>query len=233
VNLHSLYDNPPGAKVDDPATLRGTFQSSHVEVKLAVYGIMILLRMFGIIRSNAQAKAKLTLKMLKQLRKATWEDGTRPAFEIYFSRKYCNRCKKLVRRLQQATNIRIDLLWKPRLRELDHVSELGQAIPRQEQVEGKAWVRGESETSVAENDTESPYFETVDKPVQEPLQTIEENGIIYYLPKQGNRREAVRSTLQQANINKPLPPTAENEPPYWYNTAVEERSPGPYCMRLN
>lgn len=235
VDLRSPFDNAPHAKVVDVAALRGTSQGSHAEVKLAVHGVMILLRMFGIIKkSSAGTKPKLTLKMLKELRKVTWQDGTRPAFEIYFSRKYCNRCRKLVRRLQRATNVRIDLLWKPRLREVDHVSESGRALPSLEQVGGKEPGSDESEISVVEDDEqESPYFEDTENTVQEPLQTVEENGIIYYLPKRGNRREAVHSTLSQTNINKPLPPTAENEPPHWYATAVEERSRRPYSMRLN
>ncbi|KAF7552173.1 hypothetical protein G7Z17_g4514 [Cylindrodendrum hubeiense] len=43
------------------------------------------------------------------------ENGTRPSFEVYFSRKNCATCGKFVRTLEEATGVSIKLLWKPRL----------------------------------------------------------------------------------------------------------------------
>lgn len=223
--------------------MRGMVQGSHVEVKLAVHAITLLLRSFGIIESS---DVQITKSMLHKLRSVVWEDGTRPAFEIYFSRKYCYRCKKLVRRLQRATNIRIKLLWQPRLREFDHAKDMTPINPAP--MENKP--RPYREMSVSLTDEESPYFETKENDANaEPLQTIEENGIVYYLPTQARSKQARQQQLSAyhlGDIDKPLPPTAENEPPAWYVraaeavnaqqdeyvAAVEERAPRPYSMRL-
>lgn len=89
----------------------GVFQGSHVEVKLAVHAICILLSSFGI----TQDLDNVTPEHLMALRQAAWDDGSKPAFEIYFSRKNCSFCGKFVRRLQNATGISLKLIWRDRL----------------------------------------------------------------------------------------------------------------------
>ncbi|KAL7917635.1 hypothetical protein ACQKWADRAFT_306322 [Trichoderma austrokoningii] len=91
--------------------LSGIFQGGHVEVKLAVHAVSVLLNKFGI----TQDLDNVSLRHLKRLRAARWEDGSRPAFEIYFSRKNCPVCGKFVRTLQKATGIRLKLVWRDRL----------------------------------------------------------------------------------------------------------------------
>ncbi|RSM04829.1 hypothetical protein CDV31_009856 [Fusarium ambrosium] len=93
------------AKVD------GVFLGSHVEVKLAVHGICVLLSMFGITKDYDN----VTVEQLRQLRTARWEDGSRPVFEVYFSRKHCHPCRGLVQKLSEMTGVPIRLLWKHRL----------------------------------------------------------------------------------------------------------------------
>lgn len=95
----------PVARVD------GVFLGSHVEVKLAVHGICVLLNMFGITRDYDS----VTAEQLRQLRTARWGDGSRPVFEVFFSRKHCHPCRGLVQRLSEMTGVPIRLLWKHRL----------------------------------------------------------------------------------------------------------------------
>ena len=95
----------------------GIFLGSHVEVKLAVHGICVLLESFKITKDLD----KVTMEDLHKLRTVRWQDGTRPLFEVYFSRKHCQRCKSLVRRLSDATGITIRLLWRDRLIKKEYV----------------------------------------------------------------------------------------------------------------
>lgn len=99
----------------EPSTLReemgGMFQASHVEVKLAVYAVCAMLKEFGITTDFDN----LTLAHLRRLRRVRWKDGTRPSFEVYFSRQNCPRCAKLVDTLESITGLQIALCWKPRL----------------------------------------------------------------------------------------------------------------------
>ncbi|KAL7945852.1 hypothetical protein V8C42DRAFT_321751 [Trichoderma barbatum] len=91
--------------------MEGIFQGSHVEVKLAVHAICILLSSFGI----TQDLDHVSPEHLRALRQAAWNDGSKPEFEIYFSRKNCHFCGKFVRRLQRATGITLKLMWRDRL----------------------------------------------------------------------------------------------------------------------
>ncbi|KAF9775518.1 hypothetical protein IL306_006368 [Fusarium sp. DS 682] len=107
MNMKRPFDNPARRA----GNTEGIFLGSHVEVKLAVHGICVLLQTFGITKDFD----KVTMQQLKQLRHARWEDGSRPVFEVYFSRKHCQPCKSLVQKLQEATGIAIRLVWKDRL----------------------------------------------------------------------------------------------------------------------
>ncbi|KAK1237940.1 hypothetical protein MKX08_002519 [Trichoderma sp. CBMAI-0020] len=91
--------------------MSGIFQAGHVEVKLALHAVFVLLNKFGI----TQDLDNVSLRHLKRLRAARWEDGSKPAFEIYFSRKNCPSCGKFVKTLQKATGIRLKLIWRDRL----------------------------------------------------------------------------------------------------------------------
>ncbi|UPL03290.1 hypothetical protein LCI18_014224 [Fusarium solani-melongenae] len=93
------------------ARVDGVFLGSHVEVKLAVHGICVLLSMFGITKDYDN----ITVEQLRQLRTTRWEDGSRPIFEVYFSRKHCHPCRSLVQKLSEMTGVPIRLLWKHRL----------------------------------------------------------------------------------------------------------------------
>lgn len=90
---------------------RGIYAGAHVEVKLAVHAIFVLLSTFNI----TQDLGNVQRQHLRMLRGARWEDGTRPAFEIYFSRKSCGLCMLLVRKLEEITGVRMKLIWRDRL----------------------------------------------------------------------------------------------------------------------
>lgn len=91
--------------------MTGIFLGGHVEAKLAVHAVFTMLRKFDI----TQDLDNVSLRHLKGLRQARWNDGSRPSFEIYFSRKNCGFCGKFVRRLQKATGIPLRLIWRDRL----------------------------------------------------------------------------------------------------------------------
>lgn len=90
---------------------RGKFQGGHVEVKLAVYAVCTMLKEFGITTDFDN----LTTAHLRKLKRVRWEDGTRPGFEVYFSRKNCSRCGLLAKRLEKLTGMKIQFLWKDRM----------------------------------------------------------------------------------------------------------------------
>ncbi|SPJ81719.1 uncharacterized protein FTOL_09124 [Fusarium torulosum] len=107
LNMRRMFDNPQRIA----GNTEGIFLGSHVEVKLAVHGICVLLQMFNITKDFDN----VTLQQLSKLRQARWEDGSRPIFEIYFSRKFCQPCRSLVEKLQEATGVKIRLSWRHRL----------------------------------------------------------------------------------------------------------------------
>nr|RBQ84314.1 hypothetical protein FVER53263_09110 [Fusarium verticillioides] len=132
MNMRSPFDDPTGCRMGN---MEGIFRGSHVEVKLAVHGICVLLQTFEITKDFNN----VTMKQLKQLRQARWEDGSRPVLEVYFSRKYCKPCKSLVQKLQDATGVTIRLVWKPRLvmkkyviRPIDRNRKPGEPLQAQE-----------------------------------------------------------------------------------------------------
>ncbi|KAH6893452.1 hypothetical protein B0T10DRAFT_604662 [Thelonectria olida] len=134
INMRRPFDNPHGFI----AGADGIFQGSHVEVKLAVHGIFLLLNTFNITRNFDNVR----LGHLKRLKNALWEDGTRPSLEVYFSRKNCACCGQLVRALAGVTGISIRLLWKHRLELKEYASKpLGAA-------DGSGRARGGQEAEV-------------------------------------------------------------------------------------
>lgn len=98
---------------------KGIFRGSHVEVKLATHAIYVLLRYFNITHSRKR-NTGISLLQLRKLKRARWDDGSRPAFEIYFSKKNCRPCATFVKKLEEATGVTIRLLWKQRLSKIDY-----------------------------------------------------------------------------------------------------------------
>ena len=96
----------------------GMFRASHVELKLAVHAIYALLRIFKITRRNTH----VTRRDLQKLRSKTWADGSRPQFEIYFSKKNCVACATFVKALETTTGVSIKLVWKDRLVKIEYAS---------------------------------------------------------------------------------------------------------------
>ncbi|KAF5716385.1 hypothetical protein FMUND_6338 [Fusarium mundagurra] len=132
MNMRSPFDDSTGRR---RGNTEGIFRGSHVEVKLAVHGICVLLQTFEITKDFNN----VTMKHLNQLRQARWEEGSRPVLEVYFSRKYCKPCKSLVQKLQDATGVTIRLVWKPRLvvkkyilRPMDRNRKPGEPLQAQE-----------------------------------------------------------------------------------------------------
>ncbi|PTB66489.1 hypothetical protein BBK36DRAFT_1159522 [Trichoderma citrinoviride] len=93
--------------------MEGVYLGSHVEVKLASYAISILLTRFGI----TQDLDNISLRDLTALREASWKDGSKPSFEIYFSRKNCNFCGKFRERLVKKVYEKKDLPKRDRQRQ--------------------------------------------------------------------------------------------------------------------
>lgn len=104
------FDNQNNS-ADPSLDIDGIFQGSHVEAKLAVHAIWVLLEIFDVTKDLNN----VTEANLRKLRGATWKDGTSPMFEIYFSRKNCPPCGTLVKGLSELTGIEIKLFWKDRL----------------------------------------------------------------------------------------------------------------------
>lgn len=105
-------DHPfDGGRRPPAEAMRGTFLASHVEVKLAVHAVFVLLIMFGI----TDDFNNVTEEQLKKLQDARWQNGTQPEFEIYFSRRNCVRCAVFVGKLQEITGVPIQFHWKHRL----------------------------------------------------------------------------------------------------------------------
>lgn len=111
--MGSPYDGIGYRLVNTGADLRGIFCGSHVEVKLAVFAVCFLLKAFGITDGLDNIKRR----HLRNLRHVRWKDGTRPSFEIYFSRKNCQRCGSLIKTLSEFTGIPLKISWKDRLTE--------------------------------------------------------------------------------------------------------------------
>ncbi|KAL6850762.1 hypothetical protein ACO1O0_007888 [Amphichorda felina] len=109
--MGSFFDKMGARGTTTAEDQRGIFRGSHVEVKLAAFAVCLMLKSFGITKDLDNIKRR----QLRQLRQVRWKDGTRPSFEIYFSRKNCLRCGFLVKALADITGIPITLSWKDRL----------------------------------------------------------------------------------------------------------------------
>ncbi|KAH7000219.1 hypothetical protein EDB80DRAFT_866262 [Ilyonectria destructans] len=242
------FDNP-GRVLRGPGR-DGLFQGSHVEVKLAVHGIMVLLDMFNITKDFDN------------------ENGTRPSFEVYFSRKNCLACGGLVRRLEEATGIRIKLLWKHRLELKQYPRRtIRFAGPRRPQEEpeavddqdldfgdGLSEDESDSDTVGGEEREDLQVIPMVDlishpsfSPSPAPGGPVDDyiDGLAYRVGQmesspdgaaeaivqfaqkmQGREVQWMSSQQSSSNVNKPLPATPEIDPPAWMMACEREaRSP--------
>ncbi|ETS01585.1 hypothetical protein M419DRAFT_56787, partial [Trichoderma reesei RUT C-30] len=203
--------------------LEGVYLGSHVEVKLASYAISILLTRFGI----TQDLDNISLRDLTALRKASWKDGSKPSFEIYFSRKNCNFCGKFVQQLQNATGISLKLVWRERLvKKVYEKKELPKRDrPHPPQViqidiaEAEAMVTDEVTIDISTSEQQDPQqgravTDTFVEGLAYCVGQIDEcpsgarDAIVTFA---ANRRR--RAEEDRANINKPLPATPQMAPP--------------------
>ena len=111
MNMRRSFDNVNNS-LDASIGIEGIFQGSHVEAKLAVHAIWVMLEVFA----TTKDLNNVTKSDLMKLRKVVWDNGTKPAFEVYFSRENCSPCGVLVQGLSELTGIEIKLLWKERLK---------------------------------------------------------------------------------------------------------------------
>lgn len=103
----------------------GLFQGGHVEVKLVVYAVCTMLKEFGITTDFDN----ITTVQLRKLRRVRWEDGSRPEFEVYFSREQCAKCRMVADALSAITGLRIALCWKDRLVKMIYTPQKAKRAP--------------------------------------------------------------------------------------------------------
>ncbi|KAH7140687.1 hypothetical protein EDB81DRAFT_843768 [Dactylonectria macrodidyma] len=198
MRMERPFDNPSGGRI---AALDGVFQGSHVEVKLAVHGIMVLLRMFNITKDFDN------------------EHGARPTFEVYFSRKHCNACLFLVRRLEEATGVEIRLVWKPRL-ELKQYENRSARVPRPRNRQQAMEMPEAEEVFEAEDDLEFGDDELLEQDSDTETVGVDDyiDGLAYRVGQMESSPDGAAEAIRRAqssNVNKPLPATPETEPPAW------------------
>ncbi|KAG8412050.1 hypothetical protein J3459_016042 [Metarhizium acridum] len=182
INMGHPYDRLTlGGKV-------GMFRASHVEVKLAVHAVYILLKM------AAMPTDRVTKADLKRLRARAWCGGARPRFEIYFSKKNCPACAKYVRRLEELTGG----FGEDAQREVIPVegSESEEQAQGQEDVTEMQMVDLTDDT----DDVGSQVSEVVEV-TPEPL-GVYVNGLAYCVGQMGDRGRVMRAVVGLAKIWK-------------------------------
>ncbi|KAG9252226.1 uncharacterized protein F5Z01DRAFT_237354 [Emericellopsis atlantica] len=105
------FDKMGGIRGVNHDDLKGVFLGAHVEAKLAVHAVCLMLRHFKVVKDLNN----ITVDDLQALQEVKFKNGEKPAFEIYFSRKNCAPCGNLVLRLVEMTGIDIKLNWRHRL----------------------------------------------------------------------------------------------------------------------
>ncbi|KFG82752.1 hypothetical protein MANI_003912 [Metarhizium anisopliae] len=206
INMGHPYDRLTlGGKV-------GMFRSSHVEVKLAVHAVYILLKM------AAMPTDRVTKADLKRLRGRAWCGGARPRFEIYFSKKNCHACAQYVRRLEELTGAEITLCWKERLVKIEYPkSKMGSVEAAQREVipvegsESEEQAQAQEQEDVNEmpmvdltDDTDDVGSQEVSEVVEvtpEPL-GVYVNGLVYCVGQMGDRGRVMRAVVGLAKIWK-------------------------------
>lgn len=217
----------------------GIFLGSHVEVKLAVYGIYLLLREFGIVQRFRQ----VTRSRLGRLRDAKWEGGGGAlALELYVSRKNCVKCGIMVRRLQEVTGVSISLRCQERLAKKTYKSPTASYGGPKINLLDPDQARESEVIEATDADQSQPLPDVGDRPQPSinlasragsgSSSAIEPfiGGVAYCVgemdvsPAAANvadvdvakrlwHARSQSSTNALASINKPLPPTPELQPP--------------------
>ncbi|EFY88529.1 hypothetical protein MAC_05423 [Metarhizium acridum CQMa 102] len=187
----------------------GMFRASHVEVKLAVHAVYILLKM------AAMPTDRVTKADLKRLRARAWCGGARPRFEIYFSKKNCPACAKYVRRLEELTGAEIALCWKQRLVKIEYPkSKVGSVEDAQREVIPVEGSESEEQAQGQEDVTEMQMVDLTDdtddvgSQVSEVVEVTPEplgvyvNGLAYCVGQMGDRGRVMRAVVGLAKIWK-------------------------------
>lgn len=205
LNMARPYDNM-GFRGNRP-DLRGIFLGSHVEVKLAVHGICVLLEMFEITRKFDH----ISKDDLSKLRTVTLADGSRPFLEVYFSRKNCKPCGKLVEKLQEITGISIHLLWKDRLEVKTYPQPTPRPVPNRSPREDDIEVINVQNMEIDDQDLDFGDELLFEREVvcidSEPLQVlnIEHIDIVEIVPPESHPLEAIDLT----DLQSPSPSAIE------------------------
>ncbi|TQV94620.1 hypothetical protein IF1G_06631 [Cordyceps javanica] len=188
---------------------KGSLQAGHVEVKLATYAAVLLLKLSAQIGSMPVAGTALTRENLSALRRVRWSSGGGGLhFEVHVSRKNCHRCGAFLRRLERLTGVRFDIRWGQRLVPIQYPRQDSAGAPRSAQ-DGDA--AGTAPMIVASSSAPSPP------------PTREEDGIIFYLPPDQQQHDKPKPAQARApplvsphhlsRVDKPLPATPVTEPP--------------------
>ena len=198
----------------DKTGREGAFRSSHVEVKLGAHAIYVLLTMFGIGRRG------VTLESLRLLSSARWEDGSRPRFEIYFSKKNCNTCASFIKKLHEATGVEIRLVWGVRLEKMVYEKNSLPERPKnaEEQITAEATAARHASARTSQpvgnyiNGLAYCIGQTDHEPPNVAMQAIVALARVYM--RQHGRKERKRVVERvNAKVSKPLPATPETHAP--------------------
>ncbi|RDA89583.1 hypothetical protein CP533_3310 [Ophiocordyceps camponoti-saundersi (nom. inval.)] len=108
--LNSLGD-------DEAEAIRGRYLAAHVEPKLAVHALYVLLKDF-----LPKGRGRISLSHLRVLRNARWEDGSKPRFQIVISRGACIWCRRFVRTLANVSGIDLTIVVGQRLTKVEYAS---------------------------------------------------------------------------------------------------------------
>ncbi|RDA83228.1 hypothetical protein CP532_5788 [Ophiocordyceps camponoti-leonardi (nom. inval.)] len=92
--------------MEEARARKGRVRASHVEVKLAVHAIYVLLQIF----LPKRKRRTMSIKTLKKLRGLRWDDGSSLAFRIVISRENCTWCGAFVRTLSRVTGVEMKIV---------------------------------------------------------------------------------------------------------------------------
>lgn len=252
LRLDRPFNSMGGPHRDD---LRGIFLASHVEVKLECLAVHVLLRMFPpatreeAAPPDAAAAATqhqdpiasgrddgaVTRRRLRGLRAARWSDGSRPAFDIVFSRRHCVACGVFVARL---TGVELRLVWGQRLVPAVYAQPAVRRRIAAAGTEGEAgrarrdgWLGADDETDPDDDDDDEPLAKDCSgsggpEPALNPDDVAAPpSPSPFPASTPRRRRHGPRAAARPSGVAKPLPATPETQPPAWMAVpAVVERS---------
>ncbi|OAA38333.1 hypothetical protein NOR_06723 [Metarhizium rileyi] len=174
----------------------GIFRASHVEVKLAVHAVYTLLKMANVPTS------RVTRGDLAQLHGKAWRHGSKPMFEIYFSKKNCLPCAKYVRRLEELTGVDIKLCWRDRLVKIEYgkctMGVVQVPVSQREVISVDAADEEGNDIALVDLTDE---MDDVAEVTPEPLGAYVD-GLAYCIGQMGGGRRAIRAVVELARIWK-------------------------------